>query len=117
MLALLRRSRVLALVLLLVAPGVSGTALQWLHACPVNTPAAGDHHSDPQSPAHSSHGETCQCIGSCHVSALLVVGKPARLSVSYAEGRRPDATPPGTSFVPAGAPPYLLPPATAPPLS
>jgi hypothetical protein len=117
MLACLRRSRLLALVLILVAPGVTGTAVQSLHPCPVNTPTTSDHHDQSPAPSHGSHGETCQCIGSCHTAGLSLPGRTARLTISYTEYDRGVIEPFGCSFVPDGTPSHLLPLATAPPLS
>jgi hypothetical protein len=115
MLALLRRSRLLALALILAAPGVAGTAVQWLHSCPAQASAASEHHGQSQAPAHG-HGQTCHCIGSCHMAGVLPApGSTARITISFAESNRRIVDLFGISFEPAGAPTHLLPPATAPP--
>lgn len=117
MLALLRRSRTLALVLVLLAPGVSGSAVQWLHACPVSAPqrAAEHHHGS----GHSGPGQatSCQCIGACQTAGLLSLTKPAVLIAAASEPNHRVILPSDPSFVPTGTPSDLLPPATAPPLS
>lgn len=114
MLALLRRSRLLALALLLVAPGVTGSAVQWLHPCPVEGARGSDHqHGQSHSPAH---GKTCHCIGSCHtVAPLALAGTPNLITKLADPIRRVPAF--GSSFVPLSTRSHLLPPATAPPLS
>jgi hypothetical protein len=115
MLALLRRSRFLALALILAAPGVAGTAVQWLHSCPAQASAASEHHDQSQAPAHG-HGQTCHCIGTCHMAGVLPApGGTARITIGFVESNRGIVTPFGESFEPAGTPSYLLPPATAPP--
>lgn len=116
MIALLRRSRAMALALLLLAPGVSGSAVQWLHACPVKAAAVADHQHHDQTPADAGHTQNCQCIGSCNTAATA---SPARAITVLAADIQPirQLTPPsGLSFVPVGTPSDLLPPATAPPL-
>ena len=115
MMALLQRSRVLALALLLLAPGVTGSALQWLHACPVHAAAVADHQHHGQAPADTGHSQTCQCIGSCNI---VTAAPPARSGTVAAAVVQPDhriVPPSGVSFVPVGTPSDLLPPATAPP--
>lgn len=116
MLALLRRSRSIALAMVLLAPGVSGSAVQWLHACPVDSPtAATEHQHHGSSPSESGQVPTCQCIGACNIA---VVVSPARPLTTVAAVIQPDhhvIRPPGVSFIPVGTPSDLLPPATAPP--
>jgi hypothetical protein len=43
MLTILRHSRVMALAMLLLAPGIAGTAVQLLHSCPAEAEASVDH--------------------------------------------------------------------------
>jgi hypothetical protein len=116
MLTMLRQSRLLALVLLLLAPGVSGSAVQWAHACPAESAQAttSDHqHHD----TGSDQSPACECIGQCTAAGVVLL--PAAV-IARAASIRPQsyrATPSGESFVPVGTPSDLLPPATAPPLS
>jgi hypothetical protein len=114
MLTMLRQSR-LALVLLLLAPGVSGSAVQWAHACPADSAQAASNHQH-----HGTGSEqtpACECIGHCNAAGvvLLPAAAVARAAIIRPQGYR--APPSGESFVPVGTPSDLLPPATAPPLS
>ncbi|HJR16284.1 MAG TPA: hypothetical protein VJ808_05475 [Gemmatimonadales bacterium] len=116
MLSLLRRSRAMALAMVLLAPGISGSAVQWLHACPAEAQAAADHreHSDSSQPGHA---QGCDCIGSCNASAPVAPAEPATLLVAVLQPQRRVPSLAGISFVPSGTPSGLLPPATAPPLA
>ena len=114
MIGLLRRSRAMALALLLLAPGASGSAVQWLHACPVKGAAAADHEHH-QAPADAGHSQNCQCIGSCNAAATASPARPVTVAVAVIEPARQVVSPSGVSFVPVGTPSDLLPPATAPP--
>jgi hypothetical protein len=116
MLALLRRSRVLALALVLLAPGVSGSAVQWLHACPVNSPeAAADHQHHGSNPSDSGQAPTCECIGACNAAGMLSAPEPVTVAAEAGQPNSQLTPPSGVSFVPVGTPSDLLPPATAPP--
>ena len=117
MLKLLRRSRTLALVLVLLAPGVSGGVVQWLHACPVSSPQRAAEHQHGSD--HSGPGQvpSCQCIGACQTAGLLSPAKPAVILAAAGEPNHRVILPSGVSFIPVGTPSDLLPPATAPPLS
>ncbi|HEV8454293.1 MAG TPA: hypothetical protein VGQ24_05355 [Gemmatimonadales bacterium] len=116
MLAFLRQSRALALALVLLAPGIAGSAVQWLHTCPADSPSAVTEHQQHDSkPSDSGHAPACHCIGVCHHAGVVSPAKP--LTIAFAPDQ-PDSfvTPPsGVSFLPAGTPSDLLPPATAPP--
>lgn len=115
MMALLRHSRVMAFALLLLAPGVSGSAVQWLHACPVQAAVVADHQHHGQAPADAGHSQSCQCIGSCNTAGTA---SPANAIIVATAVIQPDhhvVPPSGVSFVPVGTPSDLLPPATAPP--
>src|SRR6185503_10146275 len=82
----LRRSRLLAGLLLLASPAAAGTILPVLHPCPVDMPwlaqaqhpAAGHaghgvHQVVPQdAPAEAHHGTTCNCIGSCTAASFAL---------------------------------------------
>jgi hypothetical protein len=117
MMALLRRSRALALALLLLAPGVSGSAVQWLHACPVQAAAVADDQHHGQAPADAGHSQGCQCIGSCNPAGAASPAKSITVAVAVIQPDHHLAPPSGVSFVPVGTPSDLLPPATAPPLA
>ena len=116
MIGLLRRSRATALALLLLAPGVSGSAVKWLHACPVQTAAVADHQHHDQAPADPGHSQTCQCIGSCNPAGAAPITQPVTVAMAVIEPTRQVVPPSGISFVPVGTPSDLLPPATAPPI-
>jgi hypothetical protein len=116
MLALLRRSRVLALALVLLAPGVSGSAVQWLHACPADAAAAASSHQHHDSgPSDSGHDSTCDCIGACHAAGILSPAKPVTIVAKVGQPNRHVLPPSGASVASIGNPSDLLPPATAPP--
>jgi hypothetical protein len=117
MLSWLRRSRAMALAMVLLAPGIAGTGVQWLHSCPADAQASADHqhHNSPASDP-AGHSNSCECIGSCLTAAL--VARPAAAVVSVLEPPRPRVVAFSNSgVVPAGTRTHLLPPATAPPLS
>jgi hypothetical protein len=113
----LRRSRAMALAMVLLAPGIAGTGVQWLHSCPAEAEVAVDHqhhNSAPSEPAGHSNG--CECIGSCITAAL--VARPVAAILAILEPPQPRLASFGANgFVPAGTPTHLLPPATAPPLA
>ena len=115
MMSLLRRSRALALALLLLAPGVSGSVVQLVHACPIQAAAVADQHHD-QAPADTGHSQTCQCIGSCNTAGTASVTQPVTVATADIQPDNHVAPPTGASFIPVGTPSDLLPPATAPPL-
>jgi hypothetical protein len=117
MLELLRRSRLLALALILVAPGITGGVVQWLHSCPVDAPWAMEHDDHRSHQGQSEHTQSCQCIGSCHTVGAPAVPKSPIVVSAVLTPNHLVVKPSGTSFVPAGTPSDLLPPATAPPLS
>ncbi len=117
MLTLLRRSRALALAMVLLAPGIAGTAVQWSHSCPAEGQGSSSEHQhhDSQAP-QPGPAQGCDCIGSCSAAAVLAPPKATTVValVVRPERRVVTAQP---SFVPAASPAHLLPPATAPPLS
>jgi hypothetical protein len=113
MVAILRRSRLLALALVLVAPGVAGTWVQWLHPCPIEGFSSRGHHHEAGSTR--APGKTCHCIGSCHsVAPPALTGTPT-LIVKLAEPVRTTISPGASQPVSTAS--HLLPPATAPPRS
>ncbi len=117
MLSCLRRRRVLALAMVLLAPGIAGIGVQWLHACPSEAQASANHQHHKGPPSQPAHSDGCECIGSCHAAGLVA---PARAAATVAVLAQPPLrviASTGNSFVPVGTPADLLPPATAPPLS
>ena len=110
----LRRSRAMALALLLLAPGVSGSVVQMVHACPVQA-AVSDHQHHDQAPADTGHSQTCQCIGSCNTAGTASVAQAVTVATADIQPDNHVAPPTDASFVPVGTPSDLLPPATAPP--
>jgi hypothetical protein len=81
-LALRRRRRWIAALLIALSPAFAGAALPLVHPCPVDAPwlAAGirahgasamehgaSHHGSPH---HSDQHGVCHCPGSCHVAQL-----------------------------------------------
>ena len=116
MIRLLRRSRLLALLLLLAAPAVGGAWLQAVHPCPVDTPWLAAHdgeHTDHQDHATSTG---CHCVGSCAGVSVAIV--PAAPVLAARAIPTPLAPPRVSAGVPAPAvrPADRLPPSTAPPL-
>jgi hypothetical protein len=114
MLTLLRRSRAMALAMMLLAPGISGSAVQWLHACPVQAASVADHQHG-QAPADADQSHSCQCIGSCNPAGAASHARSITVAVAVIQPDHHVVPPSGVSFVPVGTPSDLLPPATAPP--
>src|SRR5688572_2624677 len=107
MLEIFRRSRAMALVMVLLAPGIAGAGVQWLHACPAAAEVSADqpHHGSP-APQPADHANGCECIGSCITAALVarpaatilaVVEPPQPLLVSFTDNH----------FVASGSPTHL----------
>ncbi len=117
MLTLLRRSRGMALAMVLLAPGITGTAVQALHACPAQAEAAGDHQHHGSVPAQTGHSQSCECIGSCNAAGAVSPAKAVTILAAVVLPDRGATLPTAPAFIPAGVPSDLLPPATAPPLS
>jgi len=115
MMALLRRSRVLAFALLFLAPGVMGTVVQSLHACPAQAASVGDHQHHGQTPADAGHAQSCQCIGSCNTASTASPTQSVTVAAAVIQPDHHVVPPTGISFIPVGTPSDLLPPATAPP--
>jgi hypothetical protein len=116
MLNLLRRSRALALSMVLLAPGITGTAAQWLHACPAQAQAARDHQHHESDTSPPGHSQACECIGTCLTAGVVAPARSLTTLVAVVLPHRGAIAPVGPTFVPAGVPSDLLPPATAPPL-
>jgi len=117
MLNILRRSRIMAMAMALLAPGTAGTAVQWLHSCPTETQASADHQHPDSSSSQPSHSQGCECIGTCNTATVTAPTRAVTVAAMVAQPERRVVPPSGPSFVPAGTPSDLLPPATAPPLS
>jgi hypothetical protein len=119
MLGPMRRSRLIALFLLLLTPGLGGWVVQAAHPCPAAAAAVGhathgqEHHDAPADGGHDAH---CRCIGSCQVAAAAQASDAAMLDVAPAAYHPTPHRPDGALLLPAGRPPQLLPPATAPPV-
>lgn len=114
MLTLLRRSRAMALAMVLLAPGITGSAVQWLHACPAEAEAAADHQHHDSGSSQTGHG--CECIGSCNTAGAVAPAKSLTIIAAEVLPHHRVILPTDYAFVPAGIPSDLLPPATAPPL-
>ena len=117
MLSLLRRSRAMALSMVLLAPGITGSAVQWLHACPAEAQAAADHQHHGSDSSQSGHSQGCECIGSCNTAGSIASVTLPTVTAAIVEPDRQVILPTDLSFIPAGVPSDLLPPATAPPLA
>ena len=105
----------MALALLLLAPGISGTAVQWLHACPAQAAAAADHQHHDSSPSETGHSQGCHCIGSCNTAGVIAPVKSLIIVLAVVLPDQHVILPTDVAFVPADTPSDLLPPATAPP--
>ena len=116
MLHLLRRSRLLALALLLATPALGGAWLQVGHPCPVDAPwlSTGGNEGHGEHDPHSTPG-TCHCVNSCQAAAVAAIAAAPVLQLAAAP---PPAAPPAfapAAPLPAFRPADRLPPATAPP--
>jgi hypothetical protein len=117
MMTCLRRSRILALTLVLLGPGTTGAAVQWLHACPAEAQAAAeDQHHDSGS-HQSSHSLGCECISSCNTAGAVAPAKSLTIEAAVVLPAATVILPSELAFTAAGTPSDLLPPATAPPLA
>ena len=117
------RSKLLALLLLLLTPGLGGWVVQSVHPCPTSMPwlagagAAehqhGSHHGAPGQPGETT---SCRCFGSCHQGTPATAPAAPTVVVRLAP-HAPAAILPARSRLPgAGRTPELHPPATAPPV-
>lgn len=123
MLALLRRCRIVAAVLLALSPGVTGAAVPLLHPCPVDMPTMlgsgmaatmATHGGMPQADDHASH-HACTCLGVCSPSGAALAPTPGvTVGVRLATMVEPEAA--GSDWgLPTARPTDYLPPSTAPP--
>jgi hypothetical protein len=116
MIRLFRRSRMLAVLLLLATPALGGAWLQAVHPCPVDTPWL-EHPGQGHDHEAASKGAACHCVGSCSTATLAALA-PAAAAVAHVPSgvALPSAFFP-RSDAPLPQPSEFLPPATAPPLS
>ena len=117
MLRFLRRSRLLALALLLATPALGGAWLQAAHPCPVDTPWLSTGHDGHGGHQDQPASSTCHCVSSCQAAAVaaLVAAPVLPLAAEPAPAVPPRFTPAAPR--PAVRPSDRLPPATAPPLA
>ena len=116
MIRLLRRSRLLAVVLLLATPALGGAWLQAVHPCPVDAPWL-EEHGHGQEHGSTSKAEGCHCISSCSASSIAVLATGAVSPAASTSGFLRATGVPAERRRTAPRPSRLLPPATAPPLS
>ena len=124
MLGSLRRSRPLALALLLATPGAAGMVLQAAHPCPVEAPWLSQPGDAPDAHHHGSHGSDsgvpveCHCIGACHAASTWGPPPSGGPVVAIAElTQAAFAHPKYLALAPVALPYRFLPPSTAPPLA
>jgi hypothetical protein len=116
MIRLLRRSRLLALALLLATPAMGGAWLQAFHPCPVDTPWLEQHgHGHDHGP--TSKAESCHCVSSCSAASIAVLPSGAAEFAAAPSGFSPRPVVSRRADAPLLQPSDFLPPATAPPLS
>lgn len=119
----LRRSRLVALLLLLLTPGLGGWAVQALHPCPAAIPWAAsaadqrDHQDHHQSaPGDTGHEDECRCIGSCQAALAAGTGDAPTVDAPIPTFQLVMPRPAGTRLLAEGRTPDYQPPATAPPV-
>ena len=123
MIRFLRRSRLLALLLLLATPGLGGAWLQAAHPCPVDHPwLAGEHQEQGGAHHGTGHGTApdgpvCHCVGACHAAGAALLSTAVRITALVALGDRPTSTPAPDLDPPVQLASDRQPPATAPPLA
>ena len=140
-----RRQRLLAALLIAVNPALVGSWVAAYHPCPVRDGAAlgrvgaqavvvdarASEHAghegmmmeeapapSDQAPAHdhSNSDGPCTCIGQCLAAGIALpsfAGQETRVAVEITSHLAPRTS--HAQLVPASAPPYFLPPSTAPP--
>jgi hypothetical protein len=116
MIRLLRRSRLLAVVLLLATPALGGAWLQAFHPCPVDTPWL-EHHGHGHEHDGASKAQSCHCVSSCSAASIAVLPTAAAKVEPTPQGFSPRPLFSRRADAPLPQPSELLPPATAPPLS
>src|SRR5690349_1372566 len=116
MLASVQRGRLVALLLLLLTPGLGGCAVQALHPCPAA--AMGHHHGSdghgdhPNVPGHEAQ---CHCIGSCHATPAVEPASAPTVAAPIPAYCLTQDPPAESHLLSTERPPELHPPATAPP--
>jgi hypothetical protein len=111
-----QRGRFVALLLLLLTPGLGGWAVQALHPCPAA--AVGHHHgSDGHGKGSSAprHEAQCHCIGSCHATPAVEPASAPTVAAPIPVYCLTQGRPAESHFLATGHLPELHPPATAPP--
>ena len=116
MIRLIRRSRLLALLLLVATPALGGAWLQAMHPCPVDTPGLQAEHGQHADHEDQAQPTGCHCVGSC--AGVSVAAVPAAQLLAAPAVPAPAVRPRVTDDAPAPAvrPADRLPPSTAPPL-
>ncbi|HKT61637.1 MAG TPA: hypothetical protein VJQ46_16390 [Gemmatimonadales bacterium] len=112
-----QRGRLMALLLLLLTPGLGGWAVQTFHPCP-SSGAAHHHQSDGhhESSGAPEHESRCHCIGSCHATPAVAAPSAVTVAAPIPAYRLAQARPAVLHFLATGRHPDLHPPATAPPV-
>ena len=116
MLAWVQRRRLVALLLLLLTPGLGGWAVQALHPCP--TAAVGHHHGSDGHEDGSGvpgHESRCRCIGSCHATPAVEPASAPTVAAPIPTYCLTQHRPDESHLLATGRLPELHPPATAPP--
>jgi hypothetical protein len=116
MLASVQRGRLIALLLLLLTPGLGGWAVQALHPCPAA--AVGHHHGSGghgDGPSVPGHEAQCHCIGSCHATPAVEPTSAPTIAAPIPAYRLTQDRPAESHLLATGRLPELHPPATAPP--
>jgi hypothetical protein len=116
MIRLFRRSRMLAVLLLLATPALGGAWLQAVHPCPVDTPWL-EHHGQGHDHEAASKGAACHCVASCSAASMAALPPVAAAVAHVPAGVALPAAFVPRSDAPLFQPSEFLPPATAPPLS
>ena len=114
--ALVQRGRLVALLLLLLTPGLGGWAVQALHPCP--TAAMGHHHGPDGRQGGSDvpdHKARCHCIGSCHATPAVQPSSAPTVAAPIPAYCLTQHRPDESHLLVTGRLPELHPPATAPP--
>jgi hypothetical protein len=97
---------------------LGGIVWQGLHMliypAAVGHAAHGQAHHD--APADGEHDGHCRCIGSCHAAQAVQAADAPTFDVVPVAYHPTPHRPDGALLLPAGRPPQLLPPSTAPPV-
>jgi hypothetical protein len=121
-LAMVRRSRLIAGLLFAASPAIGGTVLPAIHPCPVDAPWLARHSAGAHTGHHGGHdapagrGETCHCIGSWLTGAAFAPPQSPVTVRQILTLFSPPAIHSADSSLELEPPAALLPPATAPPL-